>query len=60
MVQAFGMALQVPVLSSLDPWSLLLSLAVMLALFRFKADMMTTLAECCAAGIVIHFLGVLR
>jgi chromate transporter len=57
-VRTFGMVLQVPVLSSLNPWSLALSCIAMLALFRFKLGMMTTLAGCCAAGIIIHLLGV--
>ncbi|AQH05221.1 chromate transporter (plasmid) [Burkholderia sp. KK1] len=52
-----GMTLQIPALSSLDLWSLLLSGAAMLALFRFKLGMMTTLAGCCIAGIVIHMIG---
>jgi chromate transporter len=52
-----GMTLQIPALSSLDLGSLLLSGAAMLALFRFKLGMMTTLAGCCIAGIVIHMIG---
>jgi chromate transporter len=52
-----GMTLQIPVLSSLDVWSLVLSLAAMISLFRFKLGMMTTLAGCCLAGIVIHVIG---
>lgn len=59
-MHAFGMTLQIPVLASLDPWSLLLSLAAMLALFCFKAGMMSTLAGCCAAGITIHSLGMIQ
>lgn len=58
-VRAWGMVLQAPVLSSLNVWSLVLSLAAMLALFRFKAGMMITLAGCCAAGIIIHLVGVI-
>lgn len=52
----WGMTLQVPVLSSLDPWSLLLSSVAVLALFRFRLGMITTLAGCCMAGIAIHVL----
>lgn len=52
-----GLTLQIPVLSSLDRWSLLLSLAAMLALFRFRLGMMTTLAGCCVAGMIIHLIG---
>lgn len=56
-VRTFGMVLQVPVLSSTEPRSLALSCVAMLALFRLKLGMMTTLATCCAAGIVLHLLG---
>ncbi len=59
-VNAFGMVLQVPVLSSVNPWSLALSLVAMLALLRFKLGMMITLAGCCAAGIIIHLAGVIQ
>jgi chromate transporter len=58
-VRAFGMVLQVPVLASVNPWSLVLSLAAMLALFRFKLGMMPTLAGCCAGGMIIHFVGLI-
>jgi chromate transporter len=54
-VRTFGMVLQVPVLSSLDPWSLALSCAAMLALFRLKLGMMTTLAACCIAGLFFTY-----
>ena len=49
-----GLTLQIPVIASLDRWSVLLSLAAMLALFRFRLGMMTTLAGCCIAGMIIH------
>ncbi|QBP77633.1 chromate efflux transporter [Herbaspirillum huttiense] len=55
-LRVWGMTLQVPVLSSLDPWSLLLSAAAVLALFRFHLGMMSTLAGCCIAGTAIHVL----
>jgi chromate transporter len=54
-----GWALEVPVLSSLDPWALLLSAAAMVLLFAFRIGMIWTLATCCAAGIVLHFLGLI-
>ncbi len=52
----FGMTLQIPVLSSLNPWALMLSSAAVIAIFRFKLSMVITLAGCCIAGIVIHML----
>lgn len=54
---AHGFTLQIPVLASLDPWSLLLASVAMFMLFRFKAGMMATLGVCCVAGIAIHLLG---
>src|SRR5205807_947789 len=53
-----GLALELPVLPSIDPWFLLLSAVAMLALFRFKAGMIPTLAGCSAAGIVLYLMGV--
>ncbi|MDR9839690.1 MULTISPECIES: chromate efflux transporter [Herbaspirillum] len=55
-LRVWGMTLQVPVVSSLDLWSVLLSGAAILALFRFHLGMMTTLAGCCLVGIAIHLL----
>jgi chromate transporter len=55
-----GLALELPVLASIDPWFLILSAAAMLALFRFKAGMIPTLIGCSAAGIVIYLAGVIR
>src|SRR5216684_439688 len=54
-----GLALDLPVPSSIDPWFLLLSSAAMLALFRFKAGMIPTLAGCSAAGIVLYLAGLI-
>jgi chromate transporter len=55
-----GLALELPVLSSIDPWFLLLSAAAMLALFRFKSGMVTTLAGCSAAGVALYVAGLIR
>jgi len=54
---AFGMMLQVPVLSTLSVASLVLSVAAMLALFRFKLGMIPTLIGCSMAGMVIYLAG---
>lgn len=54
---AYGFTLQIPVLASLDPWSLLLATVAMFMLFRLRVGMMATLGVCCVAGIAIHFLG---
>ena len=56
---AFGMMLHVPVLGTLSLASLVLSVAAMLALFRFKLGMIATLIGCSVAGMVIHAAGVI-
>jgi chromate transporter len=38
---------------------LLLAAAAMLALFRFKAGMISTLAGCSAAGVLLHVVGII-
>jgi chromate transporter len=55
-----GLALELPVLSSVNAWALVLSIAAMLALLRFNAGMMLTLAACSAAGIVLFVMGAIR
>jgi chromate transporter len=54
-VEGYGMSLDVPVLATIDPAALVLMLAAVLAVFRFKVGMLTVLAACSAAG-VIYFL----
>jgi chromate transporter len=49
----------VPVLSSLNPWALLLAAGAIIAVFRFKVGMIPTLAACSAAGIALHLAGVI-
>jgi chromate transporter len=56
-VRLLPLSFDAPVLSSVDPWALLLSLAAAIAIFRFKVGMIPTLAGCCAAGIVLHLAG---
>ena len=52
-----GLILQVPSLSTLNVPALLLSVAAMVALFRFKVGMIPTLIGCSIAGILFHFAG---
>jgi chromate transporter len=56
-VRGFGVAFDAPVLASVNLWALLLSLAAIVAIFRFKAGMIQTLAACSAAGVVLHLSG---
>jgi len=58
--KAPGLALDVPVWSSVDGWALVLSAAAMIAIFRFKAGMIPTLAGCSAAGVILYLLGAVR
>ena len=57
-IQGFGFSFDVPVPGTLDPWALLLSAAAMVAIFRFKTGMIPTLLACSAAGLLMHFAGV--
>jgi len=57
---AFGMDLDLPVPASLDPVAALLTAAALLAVFRFQAGMVPTLAGCAAAGIALRLLGIVN
>jgi chromate transporter len=54
----FGMVVQSPELSSINLPTLALSIAAMVALFRFKVGMIPTLLGCSLAGVILYFLGV--
>jgi chromate transporter len=56
-VHAMGLSFDAPVLTSLNPWALALSAAAMVAIFRFKTGMITTLLACAAAGLGVHWIG---
>jgi chromate transporter len=58
-IRTFLFAFDAPVLSSVHPWALALSVAAAVAIFRFKIGMIPVLAACCAAGVVLYLLGVL-
>lgn len=58
--RAYGLGFDMPVFGSVDPWALILSLAAVVAMFRFKAGMIPTLAACSAAGIALHLVGLVR
>ena len=59
-VRGFGLSFDAPVLASVDPWALILSLAAIVAMFRFRAGMILTLAACSAAGILLYLAGAVR
>jgi len=56
-VRSFGLAFDAPKIASVDPWALVLTIAAAVAIFRFKLGMITTLGGCCAAGMILFFLG---
>jgi chromate transporter len=56
-IRGFGLAFEAPVLASVNLWALALSVAAAVAIFRFKAGMIPTLAGCCAAGVVLYLAG---
>jgi chromate transporter len=58
-VRRYGLAFDMPVLSSVDPWALGLSLAAAVAILRFKVGMIAALIACTGAGIVLHLVGLI-
>jgi chromate transporter len=50
---AYGFSLDVPALSSIDPFATLIAIAAALALFRFKIGVIPTLLGCSLAGVVL-------
>ena len=56
-MQGFGFSFDIPILSTVDPWAVLLSIAAMIAIFRFKVGMIPTLAACSAAGLLLYLAG---
>jgi chromate transporter len=56
-LRGWGLALDVPVLASVDPFAFLLAAAAVIAMFAFNAGMVATLVGCCAAGVGLYFVG---
>ncbi|MDF0540712.1 chromate efflux transporter [Sphingobium sp. H39-3-25] len=46
-----------PILASIDPWALTISVAAIFAMFRLKLGIFTTLGGASAAGIALHLSG---
>ncbi|AWN50756.1 chromate efflux transporter [Methylobacterium sp. 17Sr1-1] len=51
--------LDVPVLSSVDPYALALALAATVAVFRFRVGMIPVLGACAAAGVGLRLAGLI-
>jgi chromate transporter len=47
------------VAASLNPWALLLSISAVIAIFRFKAGLLQTLAGSAAAGAAFYMIGLI-
>ena len=56
-VEAGLITFDMPVLASVDPWALGISTLAILAVFRFRIGIFTTLAIASAAGVVLHLAG---
>ena len=56
-VRAYGLSFDAPVPTSVDPYALMLSLAAMIAIFRFKAGMLPVLAVSSAIGVALYLAG---
>ncbi len=56
-VRAYGLSFDAPVPASVDPYALVLSLAAMIAIFRFKAGMLPVLAVSSAIGVALYLAG---
>jgi chromate transporter len=58
-IRSYGLSFDMPVLASVDPWALALCVGAIIAIFRFKAGMIATLAACCGIGIVLYLVGLI-
>lgn len=58
-VRSFGLAFDMPVVSSVDVPALVLAVAAALAIFRFNAGMLVVLAGSCAAGVLLRLVGII-
>jgi len=55
-LHAYGLTLNIPVLNSISWPTLVLSLAAMIAMFRFKVGMIPALAASCALGVAWYLV----
>lgn len=58
-VRSFGLSFDAPVLASVDPWALALAVGAAIAIFRFSAGMLQTLAACASAGVLLYGIGLI-
>ena len=55
-MRVLGLTLDVPTLASVNLASLALTLAALLAVFRFKVGMIPVLAACSFAGVLLYLV----
>ncbi|MBK0400423.1 chromate efflux transporter [Limibaculum sp. M0105] len=55
--EGFGLRMEIPVLSTLDPAAAVLVVAALVAVFRLQAGLFTVLGGSAVAGIVLYFTG---
>lgn len=58
-VAAGPLRFDAPLLASIDPWAALLSAAAIVAVFRFRAGVLTTLLASSLTGLGLYALGLL-
>jgi chromate transporter len=58
-VHGYGLSFETPVLSSIDPAALALTLAATAAIFLFRTNILIVLAGSCAAGMVLCLAGII-
>jgi chromate transporter len=58
-VRSMGLSFDAPVPASINPGAFLLSVAAIIAMFRFKTGMIPTLAACSIAGIILYATGMI-
>ncbi len=58
-VRGYGFAFDMPVLASVDLWALALSAGAVIAIFRFKVGMITTLGLCSGVGLLLYATGLM-
>jgi chromate transporter len=56
-LRVFGVGFDAPVPASINIWATLLSVAAVIAVFRFKAGMLPTLAACSLTGVLLYLAG---
>jgi chromate transporter len=56
-VRSYGFSFEAPILSSVDPWALLLTFSAAFAIFRLDLGVPRTLAICWVAGVLLYLAG---